>query len=58
MFSCVYREGVIESRLRPENMGGIVTEFTIYRETCCLMVWILGGIIILLVAVHTFFGQV
>jgi hypothetical protein len=58
MFSGFYWEGVIKFRLRPENMGGIMTESTICGETCCLMVWNLGGIIILLVAVHTFFGQI
>jgi hypothetical protein len=58
MFSGIYGEGVIESRLRPGKMRGIVTEFTICGKTRRLVVWILGRIIILLVTVHTFIGRI
>jgi hypothetical protein len=49
---------MIESRLRPENMRGIMTEFTICGKTRRLVVWILGGIIIVLMAVHALFGRI
>jgi hypothetical protein len=42
MFSGFYGESVLEFRLRPEDMGGIMTEFAICGKTRCLMVWVLG----------------
>jgi hypothetical protein len=39
-------------------MGGIVTVFTICGKTRRLVVWVLCGIIILLVAIHTLFGRI
>jgi hypothetical protein len=58
MFSGFYGKRVIEFRLRPEHMGGIVTEFTICGEAGRFVIWILSGIIILYVAVHAFFGWI
>lgn len=58
MFPGFYGEGVIEFCLRPEHVGGIVTEFTIRRKTGNFMIGVLCRIIVCFMTTKTLSGQV